>query len=121
MSGLLYILSVVNLITTFAHALGAYLLTCLYIDGTNEASEMLLINLSISEASLNFLQFLINVLELAMIPGPIHYLRTLRGFGFIGAYFCSMVYITMDKLLDILLNSKYHVYVTNKRVKILLG
>ena len=49
-----------------------------------------------------------------------NHLITIRGYGFVSVYFLVMIYMTLDKLFDIYLNIKYHLYWSEFRAKNLL-
>ena len=112
-------LSIVNLITTILHTLGGYLLIYQYRNGSQDSYQLFLINLSISEGVANLLQFLINPISdmfsmsinVALVINKVqYYIKTLRGYGFVTVYFLTMIYLTLDKLFDILLNIRYPLY-----------
>ena len=50
-----------------------------------------------------------------------HYIKTVRGYGFNTVYLLTMIYLTLDKMFDIYLNIKYHVYWNEIRTKVLLA
>ena len=112
-------LSSLNLITTILHTFGGYLLIYQYRHGLQDSHELFLINLSISEGIVNLLQFLINPISdmismstnHALVINKVqHYIKTLRGVGFVTVYFLTMIYLTLDRLFDILLNIRYSLY-----------
>lgn len=123
------ILSVLNIITTILHFFGCYLLTYQYRKGKHNSQQLFLINLALTEGLVNLLQFIINT-GTGMIPMSSenrlkmeevrYYTKTLRGYGFVTVYFFTMIYLTLDKLFDIILNIKYHLYWCTKRTRYLL-
>ena len=112
-------LSVVNLITTIFHILGSYLLIYQYRNGLQNSQQLFLINLAIAEGVTNLLQFLANPISdmISMSPKTAlviqecqYYIKTIRGYGFVTVYFLTMIYLTLDRLFDILLNIRYPLY-----------
>ena len=130
MSGILRIvLSLVNLVTAILHILGCYLLTCQYRYGVQTSNQLFLINLSISEGTLNILEILsipINGIEsiseqvVRTIDDCQYYVKIVRGYGCVVMYYLTMVYLTLDKLFDILLNIRYPLYWREEYTKRLL-
>ena len=118
------ILSTLNVVTMMAHVLGCYLLTCQYENGVQNSQQLYLINLAVSEGSLNFLQLLTNHVGVDVDSSSLtvvrHYIKTVRGYGFNTVYLLTMIYLTFDKLLDIHLNIKYHLYWNEQRTKYLI-
>ena len=135
------------------HVLGCYLLTCQYRNGLQNTQQLFLINLSVSEGALNFLQLLTNHVDptssglinnlkagnisttnhvhrlsssdISSSPSTVatmirHYIKTVRGYGFTTMYFLTMIYLTFDKLLDIYLNIRYHLFWNERRTKKLI-
>lgn len=105
--------------TTLLHIVGCYLLVCQYKNGSHNSQQLFLINLAVSEGALNFLQFLTNR-KLESISKFQLYIKTLRGYGFNTVYLLTMIYLTLDKLFDIVLNIRYPLYWSEDRTKILL-
>ena len=118
-------LSALNLITALLHALGCYLLACQHRNGLQTSQQLFLINLSISEGFFNFLKFLTNNhfgvhTKCSSLRTFQHYTKTVRGYGFATVYFSTMIYLTVDKLFDILLNIRFHLYWKELRTRRLL-
>ena len=116
------ILSVLNLVATILHILGCYLLVCQYKNGLQNSQQLYLINLAVSEGSVNFLQLLTNYTShnLYVLRQCQHYIKTVRGYGFVTVYYLTMIYLTLDKLFHIALNMKYPLYWNGDRTKMLL-
>ena len=128
-TALILTLSTVNLITTILHTLGGYLLIYQYHNGSQDSQQLFLINLAISEGVANLLQFLINPIsdmfsmsiKVAFVTNKVqYYIKTLRGYGFVTVYFLTMIYLTLDRLFDILLNIRYPLYWNEKNTRKLL-
>ena len=49
------------------------------------------------------------------------YIIIISGYGVVSAYFVSMIFLTLDRLLDILLSIKYPIYCTTQRAKYLVA
>ena len=120
------ILSVVNIINIVLHVLGCSLLAHQYRNGVEDSQQLFLINLSVTEAAINLLQFLINVSSAVITNSQAtnwviqHYVKTLRGFGFVSVYYLTMIYLTLDKMFDILLSIRYPSYWNEKYTRYLL-
>ena len=118
------VLSTLNVITTILHTIGCYLLTHQYTNGLQNSQQLFLINLSVSEGFLNLLQFLTNNYSVTGTHPSLvevqHYVKTVRGYGFAVVYFTTMIYLTMDKLFDVLLNIRYLLYWNELRTRSLL-
>ena len=120
------ILTLVNFVTMLMHLLGSYLLVQEYIAGLDDSQQLYLINLSVSEGIINLLQFLINTgSQIMSIPKSRskqfqYYIKTVRGYGFVTVYFLTMIYLTLDRMFDILLNIRYALYWNEKYTKYLL-
>lgn len=116
------VLSILNILTFCLHALGGYLLKNLSSrHGMDDIHNLFLINLSAAESILNILQFFINLISyLTPHDHIVFYLKAIRGYGFVNTYFLTMIFLTLDRLLDIALNIKYHLYVNRDKVRRLL-
>lgn len=124
--------NVIRCLVILLHSLGAYLLTTLYREGANAPEKLYIINLSISEVIFNFFDFFST--PLSVIPHSIspedakiieevqEYIIIVNGYGVVPVYFLSMIFLTIDRLLDIVLCLHYHYYITTRRTKgLLLG
>ena len=117
--------SILSLLTMSLHILGSYLLIYQYRNGVQNPQQLFLINLAATESIINFLKCLSSILYMAS-PTALYiqqcqpYVRTLRGYGFNSVYYLTMIYLTFDKLFDIILNIKYPLYWNEKRTSNLL-
>ena len=103
------------------HSIGCYLLLKLYKNGKENVQQIYLINLSITHTLGNMFQLISRVLLMVKNGDTAYFciiviLLTLFTFS----YYMSMVYITVDKALDILLNIKYPLYWNEHRAKYLV-
>ena len=104
------------------HILGSYLLIHQYWNNVQNPQQLFLINLATTEGIINLIRWIASILNLPSVSpnfaSSIHecqyYIRMLRGFGFNTVFFLSMIYLTLDKLFDILLNIKYPLYWNEK-------
>ena len=116
-------LSLLNITNSILHLIGCYLLTSQYNSGAQTPQQVFLINISITEASVNLLQLVLNHTydtNISWLKHTLKYLKTVRGYGFVCVYFITMIYITLDRLFDILLNIKYPVYWNERRAIVLV-
>lgn len=115
------IVCLLNICTSVLHIFGSYLLMNLYKNGKDDAEYIFLINLGVTEGMINFIQFFINMFRyLAINDDLVYYLQLIRGYGCITTYLLTMIFLTIDRLLDILLNIKYALYITKTKVKTIL-
>ena len=117
------IILLLNLLNTFLHTTGFYLLFHLYKEGNQEVQILSLINLSLIEGFVNITGFisLFFYIETSTIANEIYtYIRIIHATGLAFIYLMAITYITVDKWLEILLNIKYSLYVNERRVKYLL-
>lgn len=122
-------LSLANFVTMCLHMLGFYLLYCQYRNGVQESQQLYLMNLALAEGFANLLQLLMNPLH-EIFPMSTnstntfkkcqYYFKTIRGYGVVSVYFLTMHYLTIDKLLDVLLSIKYTIYWNENQTCILL-
>ena len=119
------ILLLINLLNTFLHITGFYLLFCLYKEGNQEVQIIFLINLSLIEGFMNITGFISQItffyIETSTIANEIYtYIWIIDDTGINFIYFMTITFITIDKWLEILLNIKYFLYVNERKVKYLL-
>lgn len=121
--------NVLRLITIILHIIGIHLLVTLHRNGSRTPERIFLINLSISEVMFNFFDILTTPLtDLAsfsanassIVTDVQGYIFILSGYGVVPVYFLSMIYLTIDRLLDIILSIKYHLYCDTKKAKLTL-
>ena len=119
------ILLLLNLLNTFLHTTGFYLLFYLYKEGNQEVQILFLINLSLVEGFVNITGFISQItffyIETSTIANEIYtYIWVIDDTGISFIYFMAITYITVDKWLEILLSIKYFLYVNERKVKYLL-
>ena len=115
---LVVVLLILNILNTLLHILGIYLLICVIRNGTETAEKLYLINLSTCEALMNFLEASRRITSLIPLsPGANKIIDEINQYvlivmftGISFVFYLDMIYLTFDKLLDIVLNIKYHLY-----------
>ena len=122
--------NVIRCLVMLLHSLGAYLLTTLYKRGANAPEKLYLINLSISEIIFNMFDILSTPLSIMphsipdddarMIGLVQEYIIIVNGYGVVPVYFLSMIFLTIDRLLEIVLCLRYHYYITTRKTQLLL-
>lgn len=124
------IVVLLGLVIIILHSFGCYCLLCNYKQGKDDVNQIYLINLSINEALGEFIAVsVLHIPKLTKLFG-IHlsctfemlqiYCVILLYAVFSFVYYTNMVYICLDKLMDIVLNIKYNVYWNKQRAKKLL-
>ena len=121
----LLVLSSINVVL---HALGTSLLVSLYRTCQYKEQQVYLIHLSISECLINLLEVLRISIDLLKLTGEarsiteeVRYYTLILSFtGISIVYYCDMMYLTLDKLMDIVLNIKYSLYWNVRRARLLL-
>ena len=120
---------VINFINGILHGVGIYLLACLYQNHLYKVQQIYLINLSISEFLLNFIEAIKRCVKFTM---PVNanngnssivvgtYLQIIQATSFAALYYIVMIYLTLDRLFDIFLNIKYPIYWNEHKAKHLL-
>jgi hypothetical protein len=120
------VLILMVLLNIILHSVGIYLLSCLH---NRDVHELYLINLSASEILVNVCELLARRIPrlITFTGAALHFVKDIQEFASIVngtlisiTYYLSMVYITIDKLLDIFLNIKYAVYWNTIRAKYLI-
>ena len=115
-------------INIIIHSIGLYLLQCLHKSNEEDVQYIYIINLSAVEIFGNVLWFLVDLLNLIKVFIPptslmikAHaYLSFVICTVFLLVYYLSMVFIAIDKLLEIWLNIKYPLYWNAKKAKYLI-
>ena len=134
MSGLLLpsTLSTLDTINIILHLTGCYLLNNIYHNGNRTVQQLYLINLSIIEATKNVGYLIWNVsviiylskysISSMRIASDVkYYLIPVIITGVYLSYFLAMTYLTVDRLLHVLLHMKYSMFWTiNKARKLLI-
>ena len=116
----------VQLVNIALHSIGCYLLITLYKRGQDTTQRILLINLSATELLLNVFGGVMSIQSILILKGmdileEQHvYTSIIRDSGLMVIYFIDMYFITIDRLLEILLNINYYSYVSQEKVKYLL-
>lgn len=113
------------LLNIIFHSIGCFLLVRLYKNGRQNVQQIYLINLSITHALGNVFQLVSRVLLIVSFPviseKPVcdfqYFLINAMFTLFTFSYYMSMIYLTIDKALDILLNIKYPLYWNEKKAK----
>lgn len=116
--GLQVLLILLNVANVFLHTIGTCLLLSIYRNGVDTPQQVYLINLSTCEAIMNLLEFIRRVPNLFSIPEHIddtvkvvqEYILIIMFTGISLVYYLDMIYVTTDRLLDILLSLKYPVF-----------
>ena len=122
---LLVVLLLLNTANVIFHSIGAYLLLCIYKNSRQSAEQVYLIHLSICELLMNLLEVFRRIPDLishsAEVNEIIHsmqcYLMIAMFTGISVVYYLDMVYFTLDRLLDVLLNIKYPLYWNEAKAK----
>ena len=117
-----------NIINVFLHSTGIYLLCCLYKRCRYKIQQLYLINLSIAECIMNLFEALILFGIFVPVSNDtaqildifIDYVLIVQFTGIAIVIYCVMIYITLDRLLDISLNIEYPVYWDESKAKYLL-
>ena len=122
------LLLVLNIINIVLHGIGIYLLYCLYNRCTHRIQQIYLINLSVTECILNVLEALKLLRLLVPISDKtgktldliIPYVIMMQFTGISLVFYFAMIYITLDRFLEIVLNIKYPLYWNKYKAKYLL-
>jgi len=110
------------------HTIGSYILISLYRNGHNSIQRLFITNLSITEAILNLLGVL-SIMTNFISHGSIatskpsdaaDYVNMANYTGIGMQYLLMMIYITIDRLLEVYLNIKYPLYCKEKHAKRLI-
>ena len=128
MLALSIILLILNLTNTVLHSIGAYALISLYPTCRHKPQRIYIANLAISEGLINFIEVIRDIPELfsmssqtkATVDKVREYLLMVSFIGISIVYYLDMMYLTMDRLLNILLSLKYPQYWNETRAKYLL-
>ena len=121
-------LILLNIVNITLHSLGSYLLINLYQQGLKNSQQVYLINLSICELMLNILECLNIIPDFVSIPKSIsyeiqeiqHYILIVIFAGMSFVFYMDMVYITLDRLLNVSYKLKYFAYWDELKAKRLL-
>ena len=127
-----YALNIALIILTFVniicHSIGLYLLKHVKKNGSENVQHIYIKNLSITELLLNIVVLADRVSHL--IPRSTGISYTIREFryyclifmftGMVLVYYLIMYYIMLDKMVEIHLNIKYHIYWSESKAKLLV-
>ena len=120
------LLLILNVLNVVLHTVGTYALLVLYRNTQDRPQRLLLINHSFCESVRHFLDVIIVILHLVSLPQQ-HVLTYIRFFlemiaetGICVVEYLAMVYITLNKLFEILLNVKYRDYWNERKTKTLV-
>ena len=122
------ILMVLNVANIVLHTCGTYLLYLVNKTYAKTAQQIFLIHLSISETLMNLIECLRRILDFILVFGITsyaivevrHYLQIISLTGISFMFYMVMVYITFDRLMNILLNIYYPLYWSVTKTKYLL-
>ena len=119
------VLTVLGLVNCILHSVGIYLMWCLQRQGQLRIHHVYLVSLSSSELLMNFL----DVIKISIsydqsssttINQIYYYIVLVQFTGAAIIFHFSMIFITLDRLFEILLNIKYPVYWDEDKAKKLL-
>ena len=119
------IVLVLNIGNVALHGFGIYILTCLYNQGQRNSQYLFLINLSSCEFLISVLVCFKRVSDFISVSDEIlptinkihNYITIVVFTGIAVVYYMAMVYITLDRLLSILLSLRYKIYCTETKAK----
>lgn len=123
------ILFLFYLTNLFLHSLGSYLLIRLYRRGKDDVEQIYLIQLSITDAMINLLSIvqtpLVEQLPVSekvqsALEDLQYHVAVVLGTGLTLINYVTVMYITVDKLLEIFLNIRYPLYWSQERAKYLI-
>ena len=110
------ILIILDTLSVLLHTLGSYLLICVYQNGCQETQQIYIINLAVCEAFIGLLSLLYTA-----VPTDVGiYVGSFIIFGFVTTIYLTMIYISIDRLLDVKLNIRYPLFWNEKKTKYLL-
>ena len=113
---------ILNVLNIICHSFGIYILFCLHRNGKQKIQHTLFLNLSVNIVIVNLAGLLESILRLPDFLKTLQdYLSICENTGIFFVYILSFVYITFDRFLEVQLNIKYLVYVTELKVKFLLS
>ena len=120
-------LTILYVVIIIFHSVGLYLLVSLHKDGRSDIQLILIMNLSVTEILLSIFNMLEKFLEEESLNNSetfdvaAKYLSIVLMTPFEFSHYMNMLYITINKLLEVLLNIKYELYCTFSKVKYLIG
>lgn len=123
------IVLVIQLLNLGIHLFGCYLLVIIYRSDKASVQMIYLFNLSITEIIINLIGILLTPVTLFGTPSFIalqrifqvqYHIMIVLESGVLLIYYFAMIYITLDKLLEITLNIRYPIYWNSKKAKCLI-
>lgn len=113
------VLTIITVVNFTIHAIGGYLLVCLYKNGRRTVQVVYLINISICEFLINFLEFTRRLLHTRLetymlIQVLVNYQWIIYSSVSLVTYL-TMCYLPIDKFLGIWLNMKYPIYMCKSK------
>ena len=102
-------------VTLLLHSLGAFLISCLIQNGNHKTQQLFLLNYSLSVIVVTFVNVIGSLVHRYAHEEKIHLFFKVITCTLYYIFFCSMIFINLDRLLEVLLNIKYPVYVTKNR------
>lgn len=122
--GLPITLIVLNCTNVALHSLGVYLLVTIYKNGNDTTQMLYLIHLAVSEALMNFLECFRRTSELIsegnIIKEVRAYILIIMFTGISLFFYLVMVYITVDKMMEVVLSIRFPLYWDVQKAKKLL-
>ena len=114
------------LLNVFFHTVGSYALVSLYSKCRHKSQRIYILNLSLSEAIINFIEIILTILEFfcaePRVTSMIKYLRIISFTGVSFVYYIGMTLLTLDRLAKIVLGLIYPQYWNKNRTKrVVLG
>lgn len=121
------IMILIQVVNVLLHTGGLYLIASLRKNGKANVQILLVMNLSISELMLNMTYIVMFALNIRFTAEPSHeilnvmkYTDIISGLCVNLVYYLTMIYISINKMLEVLMNLKYEVYCNKNNAKNLL-
>lgn len=122
-------LLILNIVNVILHGTGTYLLLSLYESCRHKVQQIFLITLSICEGTINLIEAFKSVTTFITLSEKDSNIMTevtnhvliLQFCGISFVYYVDMIYITVDRLMEIFLNIRYPVFWDETKTKILTG
>lgn len=109
------------------HSIGCHLLTVICLKGKSSVQYILVKNLSVIETAISIVGIFITASEMIYHEDGAKtsnefdkYLTIIRNTGLAFIYFMAMIYITIDRLLEIYLDLRYHLFCNEGNARRLL-
>lgn len=125
---LLTILLILNCTNFFLHSFGSYILLKLYPHSRHKAQQLYLVNLGISECLINLLESIRTVIILTQTEGKPsqvgrltrYYILSIAFTGLSLVFYLIMIFITIDRLMIMILTYRYRRYWNERKARYLL-